>query len=92
MNTSDSLLRHKMLENVSPSCTAPKAEGKERNGKVWVRSRSVFGCPESGAVPCKDNGEAVVCAEKDGEEEKNGCQKEERDGRYLSIPSTLASS
>ena len=57
----------KQLENVSPSCIAPKDEGSVRSSVIWVRSRRVLGWPGNGVFPWRDVIDAVECADRDGE-------------------------
>lgn len=57
-----SLFTQRQLEKVSPSWMAPKDAGKVKTSEVLVRSRRVFGCPDSGELPCNERIEAVECA------------------------------
>ena len=62
MFTEVSLFTQRQLEKVSPSWMAPKDAGKIKTSEELVRSRRVFGCPESRELSCNERIEAVECA------------------------------
>ena len=61
---------------------APKAAGRVRTSEAVVRSRSVLGWPSSGESSWSERMDAVECAEKADELEKNGSQALAIVGRY----------
>jgi hypothetical protein len=58
MLTEVSLFTQRQLEKVSPSWMEPKDAGKIKTSEELVRSRRVFGCPDSGELPCNEMIEA----------------------------------
>jgi hypothetical protein len=58
MLTDVSLFTQRQLEKVSPSWMEPKEAGRSKTSEELVRSRKVFGCPDSGALPCNERMEA----------------------------------